>query len=399
VRPQKAAVLAWGLWLMQMTAIILYCWLLFLNRHVDAPEMFSFRGSGLVAGPPIATCAALVMWRRPANPMGWLLAVASVAVTTWLISGEYGIYTLLNEPGALPRGDVAAWLHDWVWVLAFAMVTPGLMLFPDGTPLSSRWRPLVALSILGLAALAVAGSTEPGPLQTIPSVNNPFGLEGGLVAAAGISYPLMFFLLLPASAVAVIVRFRRAGAEQRAQLKWLAIAGVGVVLMWGPGLLLQDAENPTLSKAGEIAAELALVGVPAAITVAIMRYRLYDVDLLIHGTLVYGGLTVATVASYAALVVAFGWTIRTAAGQGSSEVAVAATTLVVAALFQPARHRIQSIVDRRFYRSRYDAALILESFQQRLRDQTELEPLRGELAAVVRNTVQPVNVSVWLQER
>jgi hypothetical protein len=390
-----ATALAWSLWTMVIVLTAIYLAMLVINRGVDAPTGFAFRGYALVLAPPLCTCAALVASRRPANPIGWFLFAGAFAAIAQGLSGEYATQALLADPGSLPQGEFAAWLQEWVWVPAMLMITPGFVLFPDGKPTSGRWRVIAWLSLPTLAGVMVSSAIVPGSLEFFPTVENQFASEALAVPLQNVSWTFFGWVLLPASALAPILRFRRAGAEERQQLKWLALAGSLVAAAFIAFVAV--AETKSSPQWSELLILAGLMAIPIAITIAILRHRLYDIDLIINRTIVYGALSILVVGTYLALVGGLGWVVRETVGQSSNELAVAGTTLVVAAMFQPARRHTQSLVDRRFYRSRYDAALILEGFQSRMRDRTDLESLRNELLAVVQGTVQPATISLWLR--
>ena len=334
-------------------------------------------GAWIVA--PVAVLAfsvagALIVGRQPRNPIGWIFGGASLALAFTFLAEEYGTYALYTESGELPGGPEAIWLAAWLFFPGlFSLVTFFFLLFPDGRLPSRRWRPAVWLAAFTMTALALGYAFAPGPIEEYPQVENPVGIGGDLARVAeGIGWPLLPVAVL-VSASALIVRFRRARGEERLQLKWVAAAGVVnavclalMVVLWFAGF-----ETP--------ATLLMLVGLlvlTAAAGVAILKYRLYDIDVVINRALVYGALTATLAAAYLGSVL-----LLQAVLSPGSDLAVAASTLAVAALFRPARTRIQALVDRRFYRRRYDAARTLDRFGARLRDQIDLDALGGELAA------------------
>jgi hypothetical protein len=286
-----------------------------------------------------------------------------------------------------------------------------ILLFPDGKLPSKRWRPVAWLSGAVIVLLSISGFFAPGPLQNIEKVHNPFGLEAHpwLQNAVYLILPLLPLCML-ASAASLVTRYRRSRGEVRQQIKWIAFAAslmgilyLGImstgILIW----LLSAPETPsdlgTQSLWGALLEDvgvLSFAGVPVAIGFAVLKYRLYDIDLLINRTLVYGALTATLVAVYVGSIVVLQGLLRALIGQ-ESQLAIVASTLAVAALFNPLRHRIQAFIDRRFYRSKYDARKTLESFSSTLRDETDLEALRGNLVGVVRETMQPEHASLWLR--
>jgi hypothetical protein len=301
---------------------------------------------------------------------------------------QYG----LRHPGAVPALEWIGWVSNWAWVPAILMILLLPVLFPDGRPLSPGWRPLVWAIMAGALVSLIGSALVPGIVDA-PSLPNPLGLSGAAGARLEQALPKLF-LGLPVVAVAatasLIVRFRRARGVERQQLKWLAYAA-GVLAL---ASVIQDS---WLGGWATAAVDVALLAIPTAIGVAILRYRLYDIDRLINRTLVYGLLTAMLAAVYAAVVLALG---QLFGGIGSEPPswAVAGATLAVAALFQPARRRIQAVVDRRFNRRKYDAAKTIDAFGARLRDQVDLDTLLVELLAVVDQTMQPTTASLWLRQ-
>jgi hypothetical protein len=333
-----------------------------------------------------AALGALLASRRPRNPIGWLLCVAPLALGLsglgrgWYAHGYYG--------GGSPPPAGFLWMANWIWVFGFfPLITALLLLFPDGRLPSRRWWPAGALVALAMAALFLGFAFEPGSLDDYPRMDNPLGI-GGRVADAlqAAGYPL-FALAAIASAAALVSRFRRSHGVERQQLKWMAAAAALAVLAWQVNAVLDGIFG--INSAFFL--PVVLLALPGAATVAILRYRLYDLGRIVNRTLVYLGLTVALGAVYLGLVLLIGLTI------GTSNVAIAVSTLAVAALFRPARARIQAAVDRRFYRYRYDAQQTLAGFSAHLRDELDLDALGADLRAVVRETIQPAHVTLWLR--
>jgi hypothetical protein len=307
---------------------------------------------------------------------------------------------LVVERGALPGSQVSVWITCWLWVQTNVLVAFMALLFPDGKLPSPRWRAIVWLN----GVMAVAGSFTaaflPGPSPFIEAIDNPFGVEGlkdvkNLLD--GVLKALSYGVLGVAGLVALYVRFRRGLGAERQQIKWLAYAGT--VLLTGTILLYAGSESLSGSwfrQVGFALQVIGLVGLPVAIGIAIFKYRLFEIDLLINRTLVYGSLTATLVALYFGGIVVLQRVFVLLIGQQST-LAVVASTLLIAALFNPLRRRIQSFIDRSFYRRKYDAGKTLESFALKLREETDLEALRGDLVGVVRETMQPAHVSLWLR--
>ena len=351
---------------------------------------------------------ALIASRLPGNSVGWISLAIGLALGLAGVANEYNVYTLQTRPGSLPGGEYMAWLENWVWVPSVVLIgTLLVLLFPDGHLPSRRWRPVAWLA----AAVVVSGSASealfPGRLAEAPTVTNPFGIESARSALELVS--MGSFLLLPlcvvASALSMVLRFRRAAGEERQQLKWFAsaaalLAGAFSLVVVGGiiGDVMGRGASSLALKTAQDVVTLSFAGLPIAMGIAILRYRLYDIDIVINRTLVYGSLTALLAALYFGGVAVTQAIFLALTGQEEQpQLAVVVSTLVISALFNPLRHRIQSFIDRRFYRRKYDAAKTLEAFSARLRDETDLEALNRELVGVVRETMQPAHVSLWLR--
>jgi hypothetical protein len=336
----------------------------------------------------------LIASRHPANAIGWVFLGAALAAGLANLGGGYAEYWLDSGKGSDALGQAAASYTNVSWV-PFILVPPTflLLLFPDGRLLSRRWRPVAWSAVLGIVGTTVAGGLRSGPLEDFPELANPFGVASPLLDALEGLAALLLVIGLFGSAVSLILRFRRAAGQQRQQIKWLALAGAVAALtvpiasagydLWGEA-------------ATNIASMISVLGLPVAAGIAILRHRLYDIDVVINRTLVYGALTATLAGVYLGSVLLLQLALS-GVTEGSG-LAVAVSTLAAAAVFRPARTRIQGAVDRRFYRRKYDAERTLEAFSTRLRDEVELGVLRAELSAVVAETVQPAHVSLWLRE-
>jgi hypothetical protein len=300
---------------------------------------------------------------------------------------QYGV----SHPGAVPALEWIGWVSNWAWVPAILMILLLLALFPDGWPLSPRWRPLIWAIVAGALVSIVGSALIPGIVDA-PSLRNPLGLPGAAGATLDQALPKLF-LGLPVAAVAaaasLIVRFLRARGVERQQLKWLAYAA-GLLSVT---VVVQDS---WLGGWAVAAGNVALWAIPAAIGVAILRHRLYDIDRLINRTVVYGLLTALLAGVYSGVVLVLGQVFG-GVGTDPPSWAVAGATLAAAALFQPARRRIQAGVDRRFNRRKYNAAKTIEAYSVRLRDEVDLDTLSAELLGVVDQTIQPTAASLWLR--
>jgi hypothetical protein len=349
---------------------------------------------------------ALIASKRPQNPIGWICLTAGFLWMLIVLSDSYGTYGLA-KPGSIPYPVASEALGLWLWVPPVGLLgTYLILLFPNGRLPSRRWRPLAWLSgaviVLGSVGIALA----PGSVEDLGGVRNPFGLEGApWVAYAAVVVPLLPVCIL-ASAVSLVLRYRRSGGEERQQVKWIAFAASFVGLMalitvvctqmFAPESLETAGTQPLWLELLQDVELLSLAGVPVAVGFAILRHRLYDIDVVINRTLVYGSLTAMLVAVYYGSVVILQYIFRALSG-GESQFAIVASTLAIAALFNPLRRRVQGFVDRRFYRRKYDAAKTLADFGVRLREETDLETLGSDVVRVVRETMQPAHVSLWLR--
>ena len=348
----------------------------------------------------------LILRRQPRNTIGWLLQGIGLVIGLSAFADNYARYGLILDPGSVPGPDVAAALSEGAWALWIGLTgTFLLLLYPDGHLPSPRWRPVAWLSAVTTVAVFLVVDLSPGRLEEspVPTLSNPLVLESArpLFTALLAIVPPLLPLCIVACAVALVRRFRRSVGIERLQLKWLATAGALVAVLYllamGTSALTQVAtgQAPGWVSALQSASLLAFILLPAAIGTAILRYRLYDIDVVINRTLVYGSLTATLAGVYLGSVLLLQLVLSPLTDQ--SDLAVAGSTLAVAALFRPARARIQSLVDRRFYRNRYDAARTLEAFSGQLRHELDLEAVGTGLRTAVRDTVQPSHVSLWLR--
>jgi hypothetical protein len=390
-------VAAWALWTLTMLGILVVAWLDQLSRQAGRSELAQLTPSAFV-GPVLAcvsatTVGAVLASRRPRHPVGWLLLVLGLSLAWGGVVPAYAAYGLLARPGALPAAHAVA--RSWPVTVVIAQTALGfvLLLTPTGSLPSPRWRwwarVTAAAAIILLVALAVAR----GPLDPQYQVlGGPFDFrgQGGVLLVVNQLALAFTTLAVVVGAASLVVRFRRATGVERQQLRWVAwaaaLAVLGAVVALG-GL----AVGATAVVTWTISTCFAVL--PVALGAAILRYRLYDLDHILSRTLAYGLLTLLLAGGYAVVVLGLGQLL----GQDSSLV-VAAATLAVAALFQPARRRVQAAVDRRFNRRRHDAAQTIQGFAVRLRDQVDLDALHTELLAVVDQTMQPTQASLWLRQ-
>ncbi len=353
-------------------------------------------GTGIVLAIGVFTFAfagvgALVASKQPDNPLGWIMCLAGLAYALMSFADRYAQPYIDDPADGLPGSVVALWAQNWGWIAAVApAATFLLLLFPNGRLPSARWRPVAWVAAVGLAAAMPGLAFSAGKLEGY-DVENPLGIPGA--SAVGGFGMLLLFAAVIASIASLFVRWRHARTRERQQLKWLIYAG-GIV---GLGVLsipvLNAVGNPSDDLTNSIVS-VTLAAIPVAIGIAILRHGLYEIDVVINRTLVYLGLTATLAGAYLGSVLLLQLVLSP-----SSDLAIAGSTLAVAALFRPLRHRIQALVDRRFYRRRYNAARTLERFGGRLRDEIDLDSLAGELSAVVADTMQPAHVSLWVRPR
>jgi len=336
-----------------------------------------------------AVVGALVASHQPRNPIGWVLGAIPACLMAIFVGESFYFHAARSDPGD-PGGvaEFGLWVANFAWVPAVLLVLVALpLLFPTGRPPTPRWRIVGWAAVAGGVLLCFGIAFLAGPLENYPWVDNPFGASWmpGFVNWVGFG---LWAASSPAAVASMIVRFRRSHGVERQQLKWFTTAAalllLGFVLSFSlAGVIGEDASWVFIA--------LGLLGVDLAVAIAILRHRLYDIDVVINRALVYGALTATLGATYLALVLLIGLAV------GRSGFAVAVSTLAVAALFGPARGRIQGAVDRRFYRRKYDAQRTLEAFAARLRDEVALDALDSELRGVVTSTMQPAHVSLWLR--
>jgi hypothetical protein len=331
----------------------------------------------------------------PDNPIGWLFCLGGLLFALTHFTGQYAIYTLLAEPGSLlPAGEAAAWLSSWFWVLQLGLIVFVVLLFPDGRLPGRARRWFAWLIVLSVLTGAVLGALSPGPILSLGSIHNPLAAQSLPNAQKPIQ--MLMVVLLAVAAGSLLIRWMHARGTERQQIKWFLYA---VALLAGGAILQYAVSGPLdqvlLGWVGRVLILTGFAGLPIFMGVAITRYRLYEIDLVINRTLVYGPLTATLVALYFGAVVLL-QRVFVALNGGRSTLAVVASTLLIAAMFNPMRRRIQSFIDRRFYRRKYDTRKTLEAFSAKLRDETDLQALNDHLVGVVRDTMQPAHVSLWL---
>jgi hypothetical protein len=334
----------------------------------------------------------LITIRRPDNSLGWVCLAIGFSFGLTLFASEYANYSLITSPGSLPGGRVAGWFDNWgffTFVGPLGTILP--LLFPDGRLPSRRWRPALAFSFVAITLGIASSAFLPGPLANFPGVQNPLGVRGAEWLEAGYVFFPLAFLVASAS---VVVRFRRARGDERQQIKWFAFAASILAATF-----LFVALDLLPAKAARVSQDIVtymFAGLPLAIGIAILKYRLYDIDRIINRTLVYAGVSVVLGLGYYALIIVLPLVVSGNEARQSPAI-VAATTLAIAALFRPVRTRLQEFIDRRFNRRKYDAARTIEAFSGRLREEIDLDALTTHLVDVVEVTMEPASVSLWLR--
>ena len=389
--------LAWFTWLLYLVIAIATLLLQirddpssWLNDLFDALILLAF-----------ATVGSLIASRRPENPIGWLFCISTLLWALGNVLQEYTTYALITVPGSLPAGALMGVIGHWIGGIGwFLMLTYLLLLFPNGHLPSPRWRFLARLIAVLLAAYSITFLLSPYPYANsaidprLLTVRNPIGImvANDLFDTLGGDIPLLLFPLIIACIASVFLRFRRTRGVERQQLKWFTYGMAISILML---IIILIAVFSTPNGGSGTFFYLAVVCIPISAGIAMLRYRLYDIDVLINRTLIYGVLTAVLALAYFVSVLILQYLLSSFTS--GSQLAIVGSTLVIAILFQTLRHRIQRIIDRRFYRSKYDAARTLSAFSARLRNEVDLQQLSDHLLTVVQETMQPTHVSLWLR--
>jgi hypothetical protein len=393
---RTAAWLAWAGWVLSIALTALALWLLALNLSHPNTHVYDYWLGNSLEVIITATVGAIVASRRPENPVGWLLCLFGVAVSISHFSAQYAIYALLARPDSLPAGEAFVWIETWILPIMIGLNVFTFLLFPTGRLPSRRWRWLGWLTVAFVFVGAISGAVTSGPVDGLGPLRNPLGIGGFTSGFEAVVYPMAPFLFA-ASALSVFVRLRRATGVERQQIKWFAYTAAVLAITVFLQIITIAVEMPLWFERAQFAVFTAAgTANTVSIGIAILRYRLYDIDILINRTLVYGLLTATLVALYFGGIVVLQSVFVGLTGEQST-LAVVASTLLIAALFNPLRRRIQSFIDRRFYRRKYNARKTLEAFSAKLRDETDLNALGDDLIGVVRETMQPAHVSLWLR--
>jgi hypothetical protein len=402
---RAAAWLAWSLCLMNLALAAASLILALLNGQTLG---WIFIGGGpslanlAIIAVSFSVVGALIASHRPGNLIGWVFCAAAFFYGLLIAGEEYAIYALLTNPGALPLGAELSWLTAWIWAPGLGLILVFLpLLFPTGRPPSRRWWSVGWLGGLSIGLICVLTSIvlwpERGPALVQPGSFPEFeGWRSAVIEGlVSLALQMMMYLAGLGAVISLLVRFRWAGGDERQQIKWFASAAA-LTLVWIVVFELSTPHSGVPKAIFALSGLLVLPSIPIATGIAILRYRLYDIDRIINRTLVYGSLTVTLVALYFGGIVLLQRFFIVLTGEKST-LAVVASTLLIATLFTPLRRRIQSFIDRRFYRRKYDAAKTLGAFSAKLRDETDLGALSDDLVGVVRESMQPAHVSLWLR--
>lgn len=402
VSVRAASWLAWSLWALSVT-LIAFTWLL---NPLTPPKPWMDESPLLdvlfaVLALTYQTVGAFVASRVPKNPIGWIfLATGLVANAFQGFAYAYADYSLYARDGSLPVTELMAWLSYWIALPFVVLATVSLLLlFPSGRLPSRKWCVVVWIAVCGTLLFTVWDASIPGALNTHPSIDNPVGIGGPVGNAIELVGKVGLVLVLISGVFAVlslIYRLARSRGDERQQLKWFVFAPA--IMFGGFFLLPLFSSWPLLNEISWGVGVFGFLFFPVATGIAILRYRLYNIDILINRTLVYGSLTLMLALVYFGGVTVTQFLFQTLTSQERlPQLVVVASTLLIAALFNPLRHRIQSFIDRSFYRRKYDARKTLEAFSAKLREETDLEALDSELVGVVTETMQPAHTSLWLR--
>jgi hypothetical protein len=396
MNPRASAWLAWSLCALALALTALA--LLLLDRNLAHPNAYVYdywldNTLGVISYVPVG---ALIAARRPANPVGWLLCLWGVALSIGHFSAQYAIYALLAQPRSLPAGEASAWIASWILPIIIGVQVLAYLLFPTGRLPSRRWKWFAWLTAAFVIAGLITSAFSFGANAGLGPIPNPLGVKGFSNAYDMVLN--MLPILYGAVAYSLFVRMRRSAGVERQQIKWFAYAAAATIVGIACAYMIPDTiATPRWFDRAGFALNIAVTpAIPISMAIAILRYRLYDIDIIINRTLVYGSLSAMLVALYFGGIVVLQRVFVSLTGEQST-LAVVASTLVIASLFNPVRRRIQSFIDRSFYRRKYDAAKTLEAFSAKLRDETDLDALRNDLVGVVRETMQPAHVSLWLR--
>ena len=378
---------------------IVATWLAWLSRDVPTPAGQSLGAKVVDITFPLAVLTLvavgqLIASRHPRHLVAWSFLGLGLGGEILLAAQNYAVYGVVTAPGSLPGAAFVLWLSSWIWAIPSGALILVLLVFPDGRPVSRRWWIVAWIALAATVVQVVADALGTPYTFDVPldsPIGTPLPLESVLlIATVG---NVLWSAAAFAAVASLVVRFRRARGDERQQIKWFAYGGG--IFAFSAALASFTYRVPTLGPIVSSATVVTLLLLPISAAIAIRRYRLYDIDVVIERTLVYGTTTAGIAIGFFAGIVVLQALLRPITG--GSELAVAASTLASVALFQPVRRRTQSVVDRRFYRSRYDAARTLEDFSIRLRDEVDLDAVQSDLLRTVDDTLQPAHAGVWLR--
>jgi hypothetical protein len=392
---RRLAVALLGAWLAAIIALVVFAvisWGVKTEAEAFGVATIAF-AIGFVGYPIVG---AMIAFRQPGNWIGWLFIGVGLLFAAAALFPAYATYGVFVNPGSLPAAEWAAWVSGWLDPLFFLVLCLLLLLFPNGHVPSPRWGIVLWMVAVGVAVSLADAAVKPGQIRKELPIENPLGIERVQPLFDALDTPvfLYFATCMVLSVAGLVVRYRGSSGDARVQIKWIALSALFLFVSFGADIALAIAGAPRGFI--DFLFGLAFASIPIAAGVAILRYRLYDIDRVISKTLAYGVLSVILAGVYTCLVLA-GQALSTPFA-GGSNLAIAVSTLVVAALFLPVRSRVQAFVDRRFNRHRYDAQKTLEAFGARLREQVDLGTLSVDLRTAVDETMQPAHVSVWLRE-
>jgi uncharacterized membrane protein len=388
VTQRTASRVAWSSWAVSTSLYVGALVFVLVDRFARHPPGYSPTSQQVVdilSNLAVPALGALLVSKRRENPIGWIFCLAALALAVGQFGQSYAAHALYASPGSLPGAYAMAWFGNWAWGIPIGALAFLLLLFPNGRLPSRRWRPVAWAAGAGTVLLTVFSLIQASAQWSRPFTNESGPSPSAVVAAVFWVAFVLFLVGMLGGPVASIMRYRRSRGEERQQLKWFVFSATLVGAVFVPNSFFS---TPWL----DVLFQVALTALWVAVVVAILKYRLYDIDRVINRALVYGLLTAVLAGLYVGLAVGLGSVV----GKNNSLV-IAGSTLVVAALFRPARRRVQGFIDRRFYRRKYDAVRTLEAFTARLRDEVDLDELRVHVEAVVRETMQPAEASLWLR--
>jgi hypothetical protein len=397
---RTASWLAWSLWGLSLTLTMLALLLLALNLFHPHTHTFDSWLDSTLNAVCFSTVGAIVASRRSENLVGWLLGLHGLAQSISHFSAQYAIYALLAQPASFPAGEAMAWVSSWLLPIIIGFSVFFILLFPTGRLPSRRWRWVTWLTVAFILVGAISGAFSSGPVDGLGPIRNPLGIEGFSNVYNSLLFTMWATFLLVAAASSVFMRLRGAIGVERQQIKWFAYAAAATVMGLVLAYVIPEVIDvpPWFERIGYAILLSLIPAIPISIGIAILRYRLYDIDLIINRTLVYGTLTAILAGVYFGVVTVTQTLLSTVTGQERlPQLVVVASTLLIAALFSPMRRQIQSFIDRRFYRRKYDARKTLEAFSAKLRNDSDLDALSDDLVGAVKETMQPAHVSLWLR--